>query len=131
MSYVIALTGGKLAPRFSKAEIFEFYNTQKRKIAVYKNPALDVSGCAGKRLLVNLLIERQCKTVIVRKIGENTLAKLLQASIQVQQGNTRHNIDQLLDDAILETNLLTDASQGVPKKCNGHTEHKGCKGHAG
>ncbi len=116
MNYAIAITKGKLAPCFSKAQIFEFYNTQHRKVAVYKNPILNVSGCAAKKLLIDLLIERQCNTLIVRKVGEKTLAKLLHAGIKVQQGNTRHHIEVLLENARLETHLLMDEKQGVPKK---------------
>lgn len=122
MSYAIAMTDKKLSHHFSKAQVFSFYNEQNEETAVYKNPALAVAGCSGKGLLIKLLKERQCHTVIVRKIGEKTLSKLLNAGFKVVQGNTRNNIEQLLEDARSSKNALTDASQGVKKKttCCGH-----------
>lgn len=115
MSYVIAMTNKTLAHHFSKAELFSFYDEQQQQVAVYKNPILDKPGCAGKQLLVDLLKTRQCHTVIVRKIGQKTLARLLNAGFKVVQGNTRHSIEQMLSEAHLNTNPLTDASQGVKK----------------
>lgn len=122
MIYAIAMTDKKLAHHFSKADIFSFYDENKCEVAVYKNPALGHSGCTGKKYLINLLKERQCNTVIVRKIGQKTLAKLLDAGFKVVQGNTRHSVEELIVDACLNKNLLTDASQGVEKKagCCGH-----------
>ncbi len=122
MTYAIAMTDKKLSHHFSKAEIFSFYDEQNREVAVYKNPVLAVSGYSGKRLLINLLKERQCHTVIVRKIGEKTLAKLLNAGFNVVQGNTRNSVELLLNNARLDTHRLTDPSQGVKKKtnCCGH-----------
>ncbi|MCP5079527.1 MAG: hypothetical protein GY951_15925 [Psychromonas sp.] len=122
MIYVIAMTDKKLAHHFSKAEIFSFYNEDKRAVAVYKNPALNHSGCAGKKLLIDLLKDRNCETIIVRKIGQKTLARLLDAGFNVVQGNTRHTVEMLIDSASVPQNLLTDPSQGVEKKngCCGH-----------
>ena len=118
MSYAIAMTDKKLSHHFSKAEIFSFYDEQNKQVAVYKNPALSVSGCSGKGVLIKLLTDRQCHTVVVRKIGEKTLAKLLNAGFKVVQGNTRNSIEELLNNARLDTNQLTDPSQGVKKKTN-------------
>ena len=121
MSYAIAMTDKKLSHHFSKSEIFSFYDDNNKQVAVYKNPALSQSGCSGKKLLIDLLNERQCHTVIVRKIGEKTLARLLDAGFKVVQGNTRSSIEQMLDDARLNKNLLTDVSQGVKSTgCGSH-----------
>ena len=115
MSYAIAKTGPTLAHHFSKAELFCFYDDNQRKIAVYKNPILENPGCAGKQSLITLLKQRQCHTVIVRKIGQKTLARLLDAGFKVVQGNTRHSIEAMLNDAQLDKNRLTEATQGVQK----------------
>ncbi len=122
MIYAIATTEKQLAHHFSKAEQFTFYNEQQEVIAVYKNPALAVSGCAGKRLLIELLHKRECDVVIVRKIGEKTLTKLLTAGFKVEQGNTRNSTNELLENAALQKNSLTKPEQGVKKKtsCCGH-----------
>ena len=122
MSYVIAMTDKKLSHHFSKSEIFSFYDENKRQVAVYKNPALGVKGCTGKNLLIELFKARQCHTVIVRKVGEKTLARLLDAGFKVEQGSTRDSIEELLADASASKNSLTDASQGVASKasCCGH-----------
>lgn len=123
MIYAIATTDKKLAHKFSKAEKFTFYNEQQEIIAVYQNPALDVSGCSGKDLIVDLLKQRECDTVIVRKIGEKTLGKLLAAGFKVEQGNTRNSVEELLENAAQQKNSLTKPEQGVQKK------NKGCCGH--
>jgi predicted Fe-Mo cluster-binding NifX family protein len=122
MIYAIATTDKQLAHHFSKAEVFTFYNEQQEVIAVYKNPALGVSGCAGKRLLIDLLHKRECDVVIVRKIGEKTLARLLDAGFKVEQGNTRNSYKELLEDARLQKNSLASPEQGVKNKttCCGH-----------
>lgn len=122
MSYVIALTDRKLSHHFSQSETFSFYDDQQREVAVYKNPALASPGCSGKKLLIKLLKERQCHTVIVRKIGQKTLTRLLDAGFKVIQGSTRDSIGELLSNACLNKNQLTEASQGVENKtsCCGH-----------
>ncbi|MCW8996190.1 MAG: hypothetical protein OQK77_10300 [Psychromonas sp.] len=113
MIYAIAMTDKKLSHKFSKSETFTFYNEQQEVIAVYKNPALAVSGCSGKKLLVDLLHKMACDIVIVRKIGEKTLARLLNAGFKVEQGNTRHSIQELLENARLQNNSLSTPEQGV------------------
>lgn len=119
MSYAIAMTEKKLSHHFSKTEVFHFYDEHLREVAAYKNPALNQLGCAGKKRIVELFQERQCHTVIVRKIGEKTLARLLNAGFKVVQGNTRHSIEEMLSEARLNKNLLTDASQGIKKSSCG------------
>jgi len=122
MIYAIATTEKKLSHHFSKAECFTFYNEQQEVIAVYKNPILGVSGCSGKKLLIDLLHKMACDVVIVRKIGEKTLARLLNAGFNVEQGNTRNSNTELLENARLQKAPLTSPEQGVKKKnsCCGH-----------
>jgi predicted Fe-Mo cluster-binding NifX family protein len=122
MIYAIETTDKKLSHHFSKAECFTFYNEQQEMIAVYKNPTLGVSGCSGKKLLIDLLHKMACYVVIVRKIGEKTLAKLLNAGFKVEHGNTRNSYKLLLENAHLQKSLLTSPEQGVKKKtsCCGH-----------
>ncbi|MFT6926585.1 MAG: putative Fe-Mo cluster-binding NifX family protein [Psychromonas sp.] len=123
MIYAIATTDQQLAHRFSKAELFTFYNQQQEVIAVDKNPALASPGCTGKRLLIDLLHKRGCDVVIVRKIGEKTLAKLLHAGFKVEQGNTRHSYQELLTAADLHKNALTSPEQGVKSKMENCGKH--------
>jgi len=123
MIYAIATSDQQLAHHFSKAQIFTFYNEQQEVIAVYKNPVLGISGCSAKRLFVDLLHKMACDVVIVRKIGEKTLKRLLDAGFKVEQGNTRHTVEELLTAARLQTHPLTSPEQGVKKKtacCSGH-----------
>ena len=126
MNYVIPLsktmTDKKLAHHFSKADIFSVYNKEHKNIAMFKNPALDVKGCSGKALLIEAFHKYQCDVVIVRKVGEKTLARLLNAGFSVEQGNTRHSIEELLKTASTKSNPLTEPAQGVKKKksCHNH-----------
>ncbi|WP_019615635.1 NifB/NifX family molybdenum-iron cluster-binding protein [Psychromonas ossibalaenae] len=119
MIYAIATTEKQLSPRFSKAEIFTFYNELGRVVAVQKNPCLAVSGCTGKKLLIELLKKLNCDVVIVRKIGEKTLAKLLFSGFKVEQGSTRDTTEVLLENARLQKNSLTRPEQGVKSKGSG------------
>tara|TARA_R110001583_G_scaffold69129_8_gene196247 strand:- start:3734 stop:4096 length:363 start_codon:yes stop_codon:yes gene_type:complete len=116
------MTDKKLAHHFSKADIFCVYNEQYKNLAVFKNPALEVKGCSGKGLLIDALHKYHCDVVIVRKIGEKTLARLLNAGFSVEQGNTRHSVEELLIAASTRQHSLTEPSQGVKKKisCSGH-----------
>jgi len=123
MIYAIAITDNKLAHRFSKADLFTFYNEQQQLIAVYKNPVLAVSGCAGKALLIELLRKMSCDIVIVRKIGEKTLAELLNAGFKVEQGNTRHSEQELLENARLQKHPLSTPEQGIKSKKSGCRNH--------
>jgi len=123
MIYAIAATDQQLAHRFSKAELFTFCNQQQEVIAVDKNPALAAPGCEGKRLLIDLLHKRGCDVVIVRKIGEKTLARLLHAGFKVEQGNTRHSYQDLLTAAQLHKNALTSREQGVKSKMENCGKH--------
>lgn len=118
MIYAVATSDNKLAHHFSKAQKFAFYNQQKEMIALYKNPALGGSGCSGKGLIIALLRKMNCDVVIVRKIGQKTLGKLLAAGFKVEQGNTRSDINELIDDAQAQKNSLTRAEQGVVKKAS-------------
>jgi len=116
MNYVVATTNKKLSHKFSKTEIFTFYNKQHEVIGVYKNPALGVTGCAAKGRIIDLFKNMNTDVVIVRKIGEKTLGKLLNSGFKVEQGNTRDNIDQLLENAFLQKHSLVSVDQGVPNK---------------
>ena len=115
MIYAVATTEDKLSHNFSKSELFVFYNEEGRKIGVQKNPALGVTGCSAKHSIISLFKKLNVDTVIVRKVGEKTLAKLLDAGFKVEQGNTRNSIAELIANAKLNKNALTNASQGVKK----------------
>ena len=123
MIYAIVTNDKKLSPRFSKADIFTFYNEQQEVIGAYKNPALDVSGCSAKQLVIDLLNKMNCDVVVVRKIGEKTLGRLLNAGFKVEQGNTRHTTEELLENARLQKHPLTSPEQGVKKMNNGCGHH--------
>ena len=124
MIYAIAMTNNKLSHKFSKSELFKFYNEQQEAIAVYKNPAIGVEGCSGKKLIVELFHKMKCESVIVRKVGEKTLARLLNAGFKVEQGNTRNTIEQMLVEASLQKNPLTDPEQGVKSSCDHNHNHE-------
>ena len=128
MIYAIAMTDNKLSHQFSKSEVFTFSNEENQVLGTYKNPALEDSGCSAKHAIVELLQKMQCDLVIVRKIGKKALAKLLSAGLKVELGNTRSNVEQLLESAKASSHPLTKPEQGIQKNC----EHKGReqKGHA-
>ena len=118
MIYAIATIGNKLSPHFSKAQSFTFFNEQE-EIAVYKNPILGVSACGAKGSVITLFSKMKCDVIIVKKIGEKSLARLLTAGFQVEQGNTRRNFRELIEDARLHKNSLISPDQGSRKKSSG------------
>ena len=123
MIYAIATSEKKLSHKFSQTELFTFYNEENKEIAVYKNPALEGKSCSSKKLIIELFNKMHCDCVIVRKIGEKTLARLLNAGIQVEQGNTRHTTQELLENARLHKCSLTNPKQGVKgtgSSCGSH-----------
>ena len=113
MIYAIATNQSKLAHRFSKSEIFTLYNDQNDIIASLPNPALTTIGCRGKQLIIKKLREFNCHTIIVRKIGQKSLARLLNAGFSIEQGSTRDSTIELLDNARKHKRPLTNADQGV------------------
>ena len=123
MIYAIATSEKKLSHKFSKTELFTFYNEENKEIGVYKNPALEGKGCSSKQSIIELFNKMHCDGVIVRKIGEKTLSRLLNAGIQVEQENTRHTTEELLENARLHTSSLIRPEQGVKSKgsrCSTH-----------
>jgi predicted Fe-Mo cluster-binding NifX family protein len=123
MIYAIAITDNKLSHKFSQSEFFHFYNEQQELVGVYKNPVIGSKGCSTKNLIIDLFLKMQCDIVVVRKVGEKTLAKLLAAGFKVEQGNTRHTLEQLLTEAALQKNLLTSPDQGVKKMKSSDHKH--------
>ena len=126
MIYAIAMTEDKLSHQFSKSEYLNFYNEQEKLVATCPNPALGLSTCSAKKLIIELFHKMACDVVIVRKVGEKTLAKLLNAGFQVEKGNTRHSISQLLQDASAYKHPLTQPSQGVKGSCGQKGNHDKC-----
>jgi len=129
MIYAIAMTDNKLSHQFSKSTRFDFYNEQQEPVGVYKNPALDIESCQGKQAIVHLFKKMQCDVVVVRKIGEKTLSRLLNAGFNIERGNTRHSTSELLTAAASQQSPLTDPAQGIKKSCEHSHEHHGCCGH--
>ena len=129
MIYAIAMTNNKLSHQFSKSDNFAFYNEKYQIIAVHDNPALGITGCSAKLLIIQLLQEMHCDVVIVRKVGEKTLAKLLNAGLQVEQGNTRDDIKTLLESAKLHRRSLNTPEQGVLKKASDKNAGGRCCSH--
>jgi len=123
MIYAIAMNDDKLSHQFSKSQSFAFYNEDKQKIAVHNNPAIGTTGCVGKMLIVQLLQNMKCDIIIVRKIGEKTLAKLLKGGLKIELGNTRNTVEQLLESAKEQKHSLTKPEQGIHKSC----DHKGAE----
>lgn len=109
MIYAIATTNKRLAPHFSKAEMFTFYNEHKEVIAVYRNPALGAAECARIGALFELLKQMQCDVLVIRKIGKKALTTLLEQGYRVERGNARHTTSELLDNAALQKNSLSGA----------------------
>ncbi|WP_354623573.1 NifB/NifX family molybdenum-iron cluster-binding protein [Psychromonas sp. MME2] len=109
MKTAIPMKDDRIASHFTKADHFIFLDKNGSIQTTKKNPAFG-ADCCGKSALHKLLTTEQTQRVIVRNIGQRSLAKLLQAGIQVLQAESGH-----FDSDIFNTNgliELIDAQQG-------------------
>ncbi|MUK25753.1 NifB/NifX family molybdenum-iron cluster-binding protein [Aliivibrio fischeri] len=111
MKFAIPYQNGRIAGHFSKAESFLF--TDKEHSEITPNPALNSTGCGGKKSLLSLLKSQQIDALVVRNIGQKMLGNLLKSNIRVfhAKGNASLN-----NAAFTDLPELTDATQGRPCK---------------
>ncbi|BDY03384.1 NifB/NifX family molybdenum-iron cluster-binding protein [Ferrimonas sp. YFM] len=111
----------RVAGHFAKANAFAVYSDEGQLIRIDNSQD---GGCGQKKRLVKVFKEMQVTKVVLRNIGERSLARLLNAGIEVERLTRGATIAQVLDGSIA-TNALTEAAQGRPckpksSKCCGH-----------
>ncbi|TKB48622.1 hypothetical protein FCL40_10700 [Ferrimonas sediminicola] len=111
----------QVAGHFAKAAAFAVYSDEGQLIRIDNSQE---GGCGQKKRLVKVFKEMQVTRVVLRNIGERSLARLLSAGIEVERLTRGATIAQVLEGSVT-TLSLTDAAQGrpckpKPSKCCGH-----------
>lgn len=124
MTIAIAVTpDSRVANHFAKAPQFAIYDNQGCLIDTVINE--EGSGCQQKKKLLATYKAHGVKRIVLRHIGERSLARLLDADIQVDSINRGATVAQVLaGEAQLTT--LTEANEG--RKCKPKSSGKQCCG---
>ena len=83
MITAIAMKEDRIASHFTKADRFIFMDQNGEIKAQKNNPAVNNVNCSGKNEILALLKGENIDQVIVRNIGQQILAKLLEKGFAV------------------------------------------------
>lgn len=97
MNTAVPMQDDRIASHFTKADHFVFLDDKGAIKSTKSNPAID-ADCSGKSALHKLLIDEKAQRVIVRNIGQRSLAKLLAKGLQVFQTKSGLFDSQMLTD---------------------------------
>ncbi|MGB5446856.1 MAG: NifB/NifX family molybdenum-iron cluster-binding protein [Psychromonas sp.] len=131
MITAIAMKEDRISSHFTKADSFIFMDQNGEIKAQKDNPALKQGNCSGKNEIPALLQGENVSRIIVRNIGQQILAKLLESGIAVYQSHNGHFDKSMLNDNALNSlTPLTDISQGRPSlNHQAKTTGGGCQHH--
>jgi predicted Fe-Mo cluster-binding NifX family protein len=109
----IPWNAGQISPHFSRAATILLLAQSGQVVEHFPNPAA-AGLCVGKQALIALLQSKQVTRVLVRNIGQNMLASLLQLPLEIFQVPRGYLLEPgALDEMPLFTRL-THAQQGKP-----------------
>ncbi|CNK89736.1 NifB/NifX family molybdenum-iron cluster-binding protein [Yersinia enterocolitica] len=112
MITVVPMNEDRVANHFAKANYLVFLDEQGVEINRVDNPALS-ANCAGKKKMIDLLVEQQVNQVVVRNIGEQMLGKLLARQFAVYQTDCGSRLLRELSDPIASGLVpLSQSNQG-------------------
>lgn len=128
------LNDGSLSGHFARAVRIALYNQQGEYLSDLALPPQNDEGHCQRNHAVLLQLKQQgVARVVVRRIGQNMLGKLLAAGMRVYQATGRAMPNVLLQAELTE---LTRAEQGSvgpnqrsPKHQGGHCNGDGCHSH--
>ncbi|WP_193000876.1 NifB/NifX family molybdenum-iron cluster-binding protein [Aeromonas simiae] len=113
----------RLTPHCAKAPEFVLQDQSGRLLGQLANPAGD--GCQGRRALPEQLIARGVTHLVVRRIGEKMLARMLAAGLVVLRAERGWQPGQGVSE---QWERLSDASQGAPSR---QQQQRNCTSHQG
>lgn len=113
----------RLTPHCAKAPEFVLQDQSGRLLGQLANPAGD--GCQGRRALPEQLIARGVTHLVVRRIGEKMLARMLAAGLVVLRAERGWQPGQGVSE---QWERLSDASQGAPSR---QQQQRNCASHQG
>ena len=124
MTLAIAVTPDlRVANHFAKAPEFAIYDDQGNLLDTITNDSS--SGCQQRKKLLAQYNQYGVTRIVIRHIGERSLARLLDANIQVDSINRGATVSQVLaGEADITT--LTQASEG--RECKPKSSGKKCGG---
>lgn len=129
------LNDGSLSGHFARALRFALYSPQGEHLSDLALPPLSDEGHCQRNHAVLLQLKQQgVNRVVVRRIGQKMLGKLLAAGLRVYQANRRAMPEALLNAELTE---LTSAEQGsvgpnqrASKSHGGHCSGGACHNHS-
>ncbi|USD38029.1 MULTISPECIES: NifB/NifX family molybdenum-iron cluster-binding protein [Ferrimonas] len=128
MTLAIAVTPDfRVAGHFAKAPGFAIYDASGALVDTLDNDA-NASGCQQKKKMMAQFRHLGVSRVVLKNIGERSLARLLGAGIQVDSVRGRATVSDVLAGAV-SVSTLTEASQGRPCKPKS-SSHKCCGSHS-
>lgn len=111
MIYAVPCNESTIAGHYSKANRFLIVDDDKTQSFFITNPAVSISGCKGKKQLVELLIKHRVDSVVIRNIGERLLSKLFNHNISVYKAKPR---SELMSIHPSQLDPVTDLSSARP-----------------
>jgi len=112
MITAIPMKSDRISGHFTKAPEMLLLDSDGNTIERFNNPANE-SGCDGKEKLLGLLAEKHVQRVVVRHIGEQMLARLLNNNLAVFQVESQRFVNDALSNPEAYGMLpLTNAEQG-------------------
>lgn len=129
------LSDGSLSGHFARALRFALYNPQGEHLSDLALPPLSDEGhCRRNHVLLLQLKQQGVNRVVVRRIGQKMLGKLLAAGLRVYQANRRAMPEALLRADLTELTYAEQGSVGPnqrsPKHQGEHCAGGACHGHA-
>ncbi|EKJ5337231.1 NifB/NifX family molybdenum-iron cluster-binding protein [Vibrio vulnificus] len=113
----IPLHQDKISGHFMKAERFALINSVGEVVAYLANPAFNQAECAKKARCVQQLLAAGVTQLMVKNIGQKSLAKLLSKGVRVYQLAGRCSLHEV-SNAVKTP--MTSATQG--RECRSHSQ---------
>ena len=122
------LNDGSLSGHFARALRFALYSPQGEHLSDLALPPLSDEGHCQRNHAVLLQLKQQgVNRVVVRRIGQKMLGKLLAAGLRVYQANRRAMPEALLNAELTELTSAEQGSVGANQRANQHSS----KSHGG
>lgn len=121
MIYAIPSHRDKIAPHFSEAEQFLILDDRKGRSISIDNPAKEITGCKGKKALLDMLIMNGVEAVVVRNIGERLLTKLLSCNVDIYQATRMSQLSSIHPSGLEKIMDCSAAKQSI-----NHLNKVGC-----
>ncbi|ENC6730899.1 hypothetical protein ABKZ05_001581 [Vibrio navarrensis] len=121
MIIAVPVNDQNVANHFTKAQRFALLDDRGNVLNYLDNPALSSEGCHGKKRLIAQLLAAKVSKVMVKNIGQKSLAKLLAGNVLVERVAGRNSLATVLSAGAMP---LTEAGQG--RECRTESKSRCC-----